>query len=121
MERIKILYVDDNPIDLLLFRKIFEGTFDLAFADSADRAISYIENTPSVRVVVSDWQMPVKNGLNLLLHVHKFHPGIIGVILSDSSDIRELKPYIKSGIIRKYFRKPPEREPFLKEIVTLLG
>ena len=121
MERIKILYVDDNPIDLFLFRKIFEDIFDLAFADSVDRAIAYIENTPSVRVVVTDWQMPVKDGLSLLLHVHKFHPGIFCTMLSDRSDIGELKPYLKSGVIRKYFRKPLERERFLKEIISLVG
>ncbi len=72
-----VLYVDDEP-GLLEVGKIFlerMGDMDVDTALSAKDAISAL-NTRAYDCIVSDYQMPVMDGIQFLIHVRETSPAI---------------------------------------------
>ena len=78
---IRVLYVDDEP-DLLDIGKIFlarSGNFTVTTSQSASEAIRFLERK-KFDVIISDYQMPVMNGIQFLVEVRS-HFGPIPFIL----------------------------------------
>jgi PAS domain S-box-containing protein len=74
---ISILYVDDET-DLLSLSKMFlerTGEFSVTTVESAIDALAILE-TKSFDAIVSDYQMPEKNGIELLADLRKKSPDI---------------------------------------------
>jgi PAS domain S-box-containing protein len=71
---ISVLYVDDEPALLELFRIYLEEEheFSVRTAPSGPAALALLEKTP-VDVVVSDYQMPVMDGIELLKQCRQRH------------------------------------------------
>ncbi|MGO9532679.1 MAG: response regulator [Syntrophobacteraceae bacterium] len=70
-EKHRILFVDDDPNFLSGIRRLlrnFRDEWDLAFAESVNQAINIARIEPP-DVVVSDYQMPLKNGFDLVLEM----------------------------------------------------
>ncbi len=116
MERVKILYVDDNPVNLKVFHNMFGSFFDLALADSSAGALNYLKTNPEVKVLVSDWQMPRPDGLELIDLVLQLDRDILCFMVSDNENTVKAEPYLRSGKIRKYFRKPLNKKLFMREM-----
>jgi len=67
---ITVLYVDDEP-ELLELGKTFlerNGTFTITIADSGESALTLLKNA-TFDAIVSDFQMPVMNGISLLREI----------------------------------------------------
>jgi PAS domain S-box-containing protein len=77
---ISVLYVDDEDIFLELGKRFLEQTTEFAVttAPSAPVALDMLKNLPEGRIeaVVSDYQMPGTNGLELLKLVRDLHSTI---------------------------------------------
>jgi len=78
---VSILVVDDEPDIADLFRQRFrrearDGTYVLHFAFSADEALAQLsdEVVPPLIVILSDINMPGKDGLALLREVKRVRP-----------------------------------------------
>jgi len=71
---ISILYVDDDTDYHIIVSKFFEREADLsvAFCSTAHAALEILEQE-SFDVIVSDYQMPVMDGISLLKEVRKRH------------------------------------------------
>jgi len=76
-DTIRVLYVDDEP-DLLELGKLFledAGEFSVDTIDSATSALHLIEKTP-FDAIISDYQMPVVDGIQFLIEVRKQYGSI---------------------------------------------
>ncbi len=116
MNRIKILYIDHNLLDLMFFQKMFGNIFDLALSDSVQGAISYLENNLSVKVIVIDLQIIDKEEIKLIDQLHSRNPDIIFFLLSSNYAPSLVETYLKSGLIKKYFCKPLDKSAFIKAV-----
>ncbi len=105
MERIKVLYVDDEEGNLMAFRASFRREFDVTVATSAEEALAWLaENT--VHVVISDQRMPGMNGVEFLAIVKVKWPRAIRLLLTGFSDIQAVVNAINIGGIHAYITKP---------------
>jgi len=78
-----ILIVDDSPIDQRRAAKLFEcdDQWTIRYADDGVQALKRLkERLPDV--VLTDLQMPKKNGLELVQAVRESHPGIPVVLMT---------------------------------------
>ncbi|MBF0468637.1 MAG: chemotaxis protein CheW [Desulfamplus sp.] len=70
-EKLKILLVEDDrtmrQIEIRTLKKI--GYTDVVQASDGEEAIRMLEKTRGIDVVISDWNMPKKGGLDLLLWI----------------------------------------------------
>ncbi|NPA36972.1 MAG: response regulator, partial [Chlorobi bacterium] len=53
----KLLYIDDEPINLQLFRLNFQKDFDLFLAESGPEGLSILKNH-EIPVIITDLKMP---------------------------------------------------------------
>ncbi len=66
MELPRILYVDDEIINLELLQLTFMNDFKVIIAESAAEGLRLLALNPDIHVVISDLKMPVMNGLDFI-------------------------------------------------------
>jgi len=88
----RVLFVDDEPYVLTLFRcglRNMSDEWDMTFASSGEEALEYARSTP-FDVVVSDWRMPGMKGDELLSHIQRLHPETVCFLLTGDRAGRDL-------------------------------
>jgi len=110
----KILYVDDEPDNIKVFRLTFNAYFDVYTALSAEEGLLILEKV-KFGLVVSDERMPKMSGVEFLQIVCEKYPDTIRIILTGYSDMSSIVAAINKGRIYHYVTKPWE-ESHLKTI-----
>jgi two-component system sensor histidine kinase/response regulator len=105
-EKIKILYVDDEPDNLVGFKASFRIDYQIFTAVSVPQAINCLNNHPDIRVVFCDQRMPEKTGVEFFEEIRVSHPLPIRVLLTGYSDIEAVIDSINKGNIFRYVKKP---------------
>jgi response regulator RpfG family c-di-GMP phosphodiesterase len=57
MEKIRVLYVDDEKINLQAFRTTFKRDFEILLASSANEARQLLSNN-KIDIIITDQRMP---------------------------------------------------------------
>lgn len=107
----RILYVDDEEENLLVFRSSFRRNFDVLTSNSASEAIELLKDNP-VDVIISDQRMPELSGVEFLSRLPD-NGDNIRMILTGFSDIEAVVEALNSGKVYKYISKPWEKEELL--------
>lgn len=104
-DKIKVLYVDDEPINLEVFKAGFRFNFDVFIADSAEAGLAILRRE-TIHVIVADQRMPKVTGVEFLASVIKEFPDPIRILLTGYADIEAVIEAINSGQIYRYIKKP---------------
>jgi len=107
--RLFILVVDEDGENLDTFRGHFREKFPLLAAGSADEAVKLI-SANEVALVVVEYSLPDRNGLELLEEASRITPDIIGILMSVSRNSDLLMQAINSDHVWKFMPKPWEPE-----------
>ena len=105
-EKVKILYVDDEYINLRLFEINLSKKYDVTIVDSGSKGLEVLAKNKDIKIVVSDMKMPKMNGIEFIEAAKKQHSTISYFILTGFEITDEIQKALDSGLIRKYFRKP---------------
>lgn len=105
LDRIKVLYVDDEEGNLMAFRASFRRDFDIQVALSASEALAWLEQN-TAHVVISDQRMPSMTGSEFLSIVKRRWPRSVRLLLTGFSDIQAVVEAINLGGIHAYITKP---------------
>jgi len=113
---VKILVVDDEPdLESLVrqrFRKqVRDKVYAFAFAQNGAEAIQQVENDPETEVVLTDINMPVMDGLTLLIKLLELNPIIQPVVVSAYSDMKNIRTAMNRGAF-DFLTKPIDFEDF---------
>jgi signal transduction histidine kinase len=103
----KILFVDDDEQNLIVFEAACGEEFSVLLASSAERALDFMR-TEEVGVIVADQRMPGTTGVELLEHVRNEYPDTVRMLITAYSDIQAAIGAINRGQVRRYLRKPWE-------------
>jgi adenylate cyclase len=104
-----ILYVDDEPNNLLVFESAFEDDFEIHTAGAARQAIEILNSEP-IDLLITDQRMPEMTGVQLLEAVSDDFPDMIRMILTGYSDVQAVIQAINSGRLDQYETKPYDVE-----------
>jgi len=104
--KITTLYVDDEPINLMLFEEIFNEKYNVITANSGFEGLDMLKSNPEINVVISDMKMPALDGLEFIRLARKEHPNLVYFIISGYNLTEEIHEAIKNCTILKYFLKP---------------
>ena len=116
MNDIKILYVDDEILNLMSFESEYKRDFKVYTAKNENECMEVLKNN-EISIIISDHRMPRITGVELLSLVKEKFPGIKRIILSGYIDDVQIQDGIKNNIIDMAFEKPFERF-YLEEIVN---
>ena len=118
--KLRILFVDDEPILLRGLRHKFDSMidkWDMEFAESGKEALE-IMNNQKFDVVVTDMKMPYMNGAELLEEVKKRSPETIRIILSGYTN---LKMFADASKTSHYFLSKPIDTELFKNLLLKAG
>jgi two-component system, response regulator, stage 0 sporulation protein F len=120
-KKFKLLYVDDEPLNLKLFSINFSKLYKVLTADSGLDGLSLLANHPDTHVVISDMKMPGMNGIEFIRMAKKEFPAVHFYILTGYEISEEIAAALKEGLINKYFRKPFNMREIDSSIREALG
>ena len=106
MEPFKILFVDDEEINLLNFRMIFQDRYEIITALSGEEGLHCFQETRGIGLVISDQRMPGISGTDMLSKIYEIDPDPIRVLLTAHSQVEYVLDAINLGRIYQYILKP---------------
>jgi two-component system OmpR family response regulator len=116
-----LLIVDDEPLNLTSISetlKIYDDDFNIVTAKNGEEAIAIIESA-HVDLLITDLNMPVKSGYELIAHMSKQH-SVTPVIILTASDCEaacKMLPQFNPG---NCINKPFKFEMLLDLIYSML-
>ncbi len=120
LNHITVLYVDDEPINLELFKMSFRRVFNVIVAESGPQGLEVLQNTNGIKAVISDMKMPNMSGLEFIQKAVTYNSSISYFLLSGYSISQEVEESIENGLIKKYFQKPFNKTEIIDSIQTCL-
>ena len=102
----KLLYVDDEPLNLYIFEFNFGKKFNVITGISGFEGLAHLKANPDIKIVVSDMSMPGMNGLEFIKKAKGEYPDISFFILTGYNITEDIQKALDEGLINRYFRKP---------------
>ncbi|MBG9375040.1 response regulator [Panacibacter sp. DH6] len=102
---INVLYIDDEPHNLLSFKASFRREFNVFTAESAEEGRKILEQH-EVHVILSDQRMPVMSGIEFFESILEPFPDPIRILITGYTDINAVIDAINRGQVYKYLTKP---------------
>ena len=106
MNPFKILFVDDEEINLLNFRMIFQDNYEIITASSGEEGLRCFKENEDIGMVISDQRMPGINGTEMLSNIYDIDPDPIRVLLTAHTKVDYVLDAINLGRIYQYILKP---------------
>lgn len=100
-----IIYVDDEPINLELFKINFKNDYQVFTALSAAEGLKIIEEQ-NIMVVISDLRMPEMNGLEFIEYIKGRWPHKVCMLLTAYIESDVMLKAINQELIFRYITKP---------------
>lgn len=100
-----ILYVDDEPNNLIVFRNAFFRHFKVVTTVSPEEALQLLKKEP-VQVIITDQRMPVMTGTEFLSRANLISPASMKMILTAYSDMDVILKAVNEVGIYQFILKP---------------
>jgi two-component system sensor histidine kinase/response regulator len=116
-DKIKILYVDDEPDNLVGFKASLRFNYRILTAVNIPQAISCLDNHPDIRVIFCDQRMPGKTGAEFFEEIRISHPLPVRILITAYTDVESTIDSINKGHIYRYVKKPWAEADIISAIV----
>ncbi len=113
MDKLKLLYVDDEEVNISNFKMAMKRHFNIITATSAQTALDCFDDHPDIALVVADQRMPGKTGTELLAEIRSLYPDTVRLMLTAYSDPTDIMAAINRGEVYHYLTKPWEENILL--------
>jgi len=117
----RALVVEDTSFFKDMLRKfLFKFGYEVEVCMNGEEALS-LAKSQDFDLIVADWLMPIKSGLDFIKEVRLFsnHRKTPIVMISSENDANKVKQVIGLGIIDSYLIKPITAETFEKQLERL--
>ncbi len=104
----KILYVDDESINLRLFKISYRDYYIITTSPSAEEVIELINEGQKFDIIVSDQRMPGMTGTEFMIKAKEKLPNAKYILLTGYTDIEALEKAINEVGLWQYVKKPWE-------------
>ena len=103
--KLSILYLDDDPQCLEVFRLSFGGQYDVRTAATVEEARRSLRERPA-DIVISDQVMPNVEGTRFLREVAEKYPDSCRVLLTGGVTVGEVLREVGVGVVQFFISKP---------------
>lgn len=114
----KILIIEDDASVRAMLIALLGDQFEIAAARDGEEGIKMIEEFKP-QLVITDFQMPKKNGIDVIRHIHILKLNIKTIIVS--ADAGYIEPAAKAAGADMIIQKPFSLEEILDAISALLN
>ncbi|HTN17160.1 MAG TPA: hybrid sensor histidine kinase/response regulator [Chitinophagaceae bacterium] len=114
--KVKILYIDDEPNNLISFKASFRMHYQIFTATTAMEAVSVMIENKDIKVIFCDQRMPNVTGVDLLEQLKSLFPLPVRILITGYADIDAVIDAINKSNIFQYIKKPWKEEEVLNVI-----
>ena len=112
----KVLYVDDEPINLELLQLTFMNELEVVTATSAREGLEILDSQPEIHVIISDLKMPEMNGLDFIKEIKKKNRKKVCMLLTGFMESEIMLEGFNKELIFRYLMKPWNRDELIETI-----
>lgn len=105
-----ILFVDDEEKILRAIKRNLSQFFKVEIALGAEEALAALSQPNDYAVVVSDMDMPIMNGIELLSRIQDKWPDIVRIMLTGKADLQSTIEAVNKDNVFKFLTKPVKTE-----------
>lgn len=116
----QILYVDDEPFNLMLFEAHLENDFEIITAKNGMDGLSILQKNPEILIVFSDLKMPKMSGIEFITKAYSLNTTIVYYMVSGFEINDEITCLLDKKILKRYFHKPFNMKDIMLEINQVL-
>ncbi len=116
----KILYVDDEIINLELLQLSFTNDFQVMIAKSAEEGLRLLALNPDIHVVICDLKMPGMNGLDFIKEVKQMDREKVCMLLTGFMESGIMMEGFNKELIFRYIMKPWNKDELKENIRAAL-
>ena len=102
----KVLFVDDELEVIKSLQRRFRNKFVVSIATSGAEGLEIIQNDGPFAVVVSDYRMPVMDGIEFLAKVCEITPDSLRIMLTGQPDLSVAIKAVNEGRVFRFLTKP---------------
>ena len=113
----QILFVDDDPVILSSFERVFHKHFFIVTCAEPLEALEVFKRRGPFSVVISDMHMPGIDGITLLTRMREINPDPVRIMLTGDSDVQIAVNAVNEGQIFRFLIKPCESQTMLRALV----
>jgi response regulator RpfG family c-di-GMP phosphodiesterase len=116
-KKVTLLYVDDEEINLFIFEKTFQSSYNLVTAISGEEGLEKLRaHANDIIVVISDMKMPGMDGVTFIRKAKALYSNIAYYILTAFAFNEDIDKALEEKIINRFFEKPVNFEIIKSEI-----
>lgn len=104
-KKLNILYVDDEPNNLVSFKANFRKYHNVFTAESAAIGKQILKDN-KIHIIITDQRMPETTGVEFLESILLEYPDPIRILLTGYADIETVIEAINKGQVYRYIMKP---------------
>lgn len=112
-----VLYVDDEPHNLVAFRYAMEDRFTSYTASSGEEAVRILRER-DVAVLMADQRMPIMTGVQVCAKAREIRPNAVRIIVTAYTDLHVAIEAINQGEVLRYLTKPWRNEEVVEVLRT---
>lgn len=119
----RILCVDDTKAVHAFMRSLFAGTqHNIVDVFDGQEALEVInrEGVSAFDLVLLDWEMPNKNGMDTLIELRKITRVLPVIMVTSKNDVQDITRLLDAGA-SEYVMKPFTRDILFDKIVQVVG
>ncbi len=106
IEKIKVLYIDDEQNNLNGFKATFRFDYSILIAIDVKHAYEHLNNHPDISVILCDQRMPDVTGSKFFEEMRELFPDPVRMLITGYSDIDSVIEAVNKGHIFRYIKKP---------------
>jgi YesN/AraC family two-component response regulator len=100
-----ILYIDDDPENLLGFKLSFSNQFSIYTSKNTEEAYLILKNT-IIAVVLVDYKMPVEDGIAFVDRIRREFPNVVFILVSAWAEVYFLIKALNMNCFFGFIQKP---------------
>jgi YesN/AraC family two-component response regulator len=116
----KVLYVDDEYINLDLLRLTFLNEFEIITAESGEEGLQLLDQGLDIKVVISDLRMPGMSGLEFIREIKMRYPEKVCMLLTGFMESEVMMEGFNQELLFRYLMKPFNKDELKKAILEAL-
>jgi len=101
----RIMFVDDDKNILASFKRQFKKHFDVSIAENGKAGLFFLDTEGPFAVIVSDYRMPVMDGIAFFKAVTEKAPDTIRILLTGNADLQIAMKAVNEGNIFRFLTK----------------
>lgn len=111
-----VLFVDDDPGAITIFKASLKGRFDVETAESGPQGLELLAEKGPFAVVVADMFMPGMDGIQFLSAVEDRAPDTVRMMLTARAALTMAIDSVNKGHIFRFLTKPCPKETLIESI-----